>query len=32
VIDKIERVKTGNKMGHGDVPVDVVIEKKRLLL
>jgi peptidyl-prolyl cis-trans isomerase B (cyclophilin B) len=28
VIDKIERVKTGNKMGHGDVPVtDVIIEK-----
>ena len=28
VVDKIEGVKTGNKMGHGDVPaVDVVIEK-----
>ena len=28
VVDKIEKVKTGNKMGHGDVPVtDVVIEK-----
>ena len=28
VVDKIEGVKTGNKMGHGDVPTtDVVIEK-----
>ena len=28
VVDKIEGVKTGNKMGHGDVPaIDVVIEK-----
>ena len=28
VVDKIEGVKTGNKMGHGDVPaVDVMIEK-----
>ena len=28
VVDKIEGVKTGNKMGHGDVPVtDVVIDK-----
>ncbi len=28
VVDKIEAVKTGNKMGHGDVPItDVVIEK-----
>ena len=28
VVDKIEGVKTGNKGGHGDVPVtDIVIEK-----
>ena len=28
VVDKIEGVKTGNKMGHGDVPMtDVIIEK-----
>jgi peptidyl-prolyl cis-trans isomerase B (cyclophilin B) len=28
VVDKIEAVKTGNKSGHGDVPmIDVVIEK-----
>ena len=28
VVDKIKAVKTGNKMGHADVPVtDVVIEK-----
>ena len=28
VVDKIEGVKTGNKMGHGDVPMtDVVIER-----
>jgi peptidyl-prolyl cis-trans isomerase B (cyclophilin B) len=32
VVDKIEGVKTGNKMGHGDVPVtDVVIEKAMAL-
>ncbi len=28
VVDKIAQVKTGNKMGHGDVPLnDVIIEK-----
>jgi peptidyl-prolyl cis-trans isomerase B (cyclophilin B) len=28
VVDQIKAVKTGNKMGHADVPVtDVVIEK-----
>jgi peptidyl-prolyl cis-trans isomerase B (cyclophilin B) len=28
VVDKIERVRTGNKGGHGDVPLeDVVIVK-----
>ena len=32
VVDKIEGVKTGNKMGHGDVPVaDVIIEKALVL-
>lgn len=28
IVDKIERVRTGNRMGHGDVPTeDVIIEK-----
>lgn len=31
VVDAIERVRTGNRMGHGDVPVDAVVIQRATL-
>ena len=32
VVDAIERVRTGNRMGHGDVPVDAVVIQRATLV
>jgi peptidyl-prolyl cis-trans isomerase B (cyclophilin B) len=32
VVDAIERVRTGNRMGHGDVPVDAVLIQRATVL
>jgi peptidyl-prolyl cis-trans isomerase B (cyclophilin B) len=32
VVDAVERVRTGNRMGHGDVPVDAVLIQRATVL